>query len=126
MLHIKFWQEINIGMFDTASTVHQFLLLQEFCLGFCHIVTIKYQATASNRKVPGLMPNYANLVLLFLILLQYTQLCIGALVSSGEAANPAVTSMGNWCLLEKQMQAVLISLSGVGVIVEFRFHNLFQ
>ena len=41
----------------------------------------------------------------------------GGLVSTGEAAHPAVTSMGTWCKLGKQMP-VLVSLSGVGVVVE--------
>ena len=38
-------------------------------------------------------------------------------MSTGEAAHPAVTSMGTWCKLGKQIP-VLVSLSGVGVVVE--------
>ena len=53
------------------------------------------------------MHDYANLVFCrsfleqetLLTLLQYSQLYIGDLVSFGEAAHPAVTSMGTWCLL---------------------------
>ena len=34
------------------------------------------------------------------------------LVSTGEAAHPAVTLMGTWCLLGKQVLTVLVSHSG--------------
>ena len=62
--------------------------------------------------VPGSMPGYANLVLLFSLARSFTHIAPvypaaywgpGGLVSSGEAAYPAVTSMGTWCLLGKQI-----------------------
>ena len=39
-------------------------------------------------------------------------------MSSGEAAHPAVTSMGTWCELGKQKSTVLVSYSSVEVVVE--------
>ena len=69
------------------------------------------------------MPSYtwSKLVLLFpletlLTLLQSTQLLKwepGSLVSTGEAAHPAVTSMGSWYKLGKQMPIVCIVGEGL-------------
>ena len=58
----------------------------------------------------------------FLTLLQSTQLNNGDLVawSSGEAAHPAVISMGTWCLLGKQIPNCPVSFRGVGIIVELQ------
>ena len=59
------------------------------------------------------MPSYATLVLLLLLWARnFTHIAPvypavywgpGGLVSSGEAAHPAATALGTWCLLGKQI-----------------------
>ena len=78
-----------------------------------------------DRKVPGLIPSYATLVLLLLFPLarNFTHIATvypavkwgpGGLISIGEAAHSAITSMGTW---GSKFPTVL---SGVGVVVEVK------
>jgi len=75
---------------------------------------------SGNQEVPGSIPS--QVLLLFPLAKNFTHIALvypdvewgpGGLVSTGEATHPAVTSMGTWCKLGKQMPTVLVSLSSV-------------
>ena len=78
------------------------------------------------KKVPGSMPGYANLVLfpggrsITHIVPVYPAVRPGGLVSSEEAAHPAVKSKGTWCLLgETNSQLFLSHLTVLGLLWNF-------